>query len=97
MDIDTAIAIATNHYTLTILALLAGTFTHVVKKIVQKREKDVTFTLKRWWTDYPYKTVLTVMAGIAGYITLYATDELTVLTSFMTGFMANSLGGTTDQ
>ena len=33
------------------------------------------------------------MAGVAGFLVLQATGELTYATAFMAGYMANSLGG----
>lgn len=76
-----------------VLALLGGTFTHVLKKVVEKRKSDSEFSLKSWLTAYPYKTLLTVMAGVVGFLGLQATGELTGVSSFMVGYMANSLGG----
>ena len=76
-----------------IFALLAGTATHVIKKVVERRKVDSAFSLKQWLTAYPYKTVLTVMAGVAGFLGLSAAGELTLASSFMVGYMANSLGG----
>lgn len=76
-----------------IVALLAGTGTHVLKKVVERRKIDTSFSLKQWLTAYPYKTVLTVMAGVAGFLGLLAAGELTLASSFMVGYMANSLGG----
>jgi hypothetical protein len=78
---------------LTILALLAGTGTHIIKKVVERRKTDELFSLKDFLTKYPYKTILTLMAGVAGFFGLFAAGELTYLTAFMTGYMANSLGG----
>ncbi len=78
---------------LLILALLAGTATHVLKKVVERRKTDDSFSLTAFLTKYPYKTVLTLMAGVAGFLGLLATGELTYLTAFMAGYMANSLGG----
>jgi len=78
---------------LTILSLLAGTGTHIIKKVVERRKTDETFSLKDFLTKYPYKTALTLMAGVAGFVGLLATGELTYLTAFMAGYMANSLGG----
>lgn len=76
-----------------ILLLVAGTATHIVKKVVERRQTDETFSLKDFLTKYPYKTVLTLMAGVGGFLGLMAAGELSLVTSFMTGYMANSLGG----
>ena len=81
------------YYLLTIGLMLLGNVTHVVKKIVEVRQTDGTFSLKKYLSLYPYKTFLIVMAGVGGYLGLLAADELTYVTAFMAGFMANSLGG----
>ena len=80
-------------YVYLILALLAGTATHVIKKVVEVRKTDEDYQLKDWLTKYPYRTVLTLMAGVGGFLGLMAAGELSYASSFMTGYMANSLGG----
>lgn len=80
-------------YVYLILALLAGTATHVIKKVVEVRKSDEDYQLKDWLTKYPYRTVLTLMAGVGGFLGLMAAGELSYASSFMVGFMANSLGG----
>jgi hypothetical protein len=76
-----------------VLLLIAGTGTHVLKKIVERRQTDDTFSAKDWLTKYPYKTALTFMAGVGGFLALMAVGELTFVSAFMTGYVANSLGG----
>ena len=83
-------------YILLIVAMLAGTGTHVLKKVVERRKTDNTFSLKKWLTAYPYKTALTVMAGVGGFLGLAAAGELTYASAFMAGYVANSLGGTAE-
>jgi len=80
-------------YVYLILALLVGTATHVIKKVVEVRKTDEDYQLKDWLTKYPYRTVLTLMAGVGGFLGLMAAGELTYASAFMVGFMANSLGG----
>jgi len=80
-------------YVYLILALLVGTATHVLKKVVEVRKTDEDYQLKDWLTKYPYRTALTLMAGVAGFLILMATEELTYASAFMAGYMANSLGG----
>lgn len=80
-------------YVYLILAMVFGTATHVLKKVVERRKTDDTFTLTAWLTKYPYKTMLTMMAGVGGFLGLLAAGELTLASSFLAGYMANSLGG----
>ena len=80
-------------YIYLILAMVLGTGTHVLKKVVERRKTDDTFTLTAWLTKYPYKTMLTLMAGVGGFLGLMAAGELTYASSFLAGYMANSLGG----
>jgi len=76
-----------------ILAMLAGSAAHIVKKVIEKRKTDATFSLKDFLTKYPYKTALAVMAGVGGFLGLQAAGELSLASAFMTGYIANSLGG----
>ena len=75
------------------LAMIVGTATHVLKKVIEKRKTDRSFSFKDWLTAYPYKTVLTLMAGVGGFLGLMAAGELSYASSFLAGYMANSLGG----
>lgn len=80
-------------YVYLILLMLAGSATHIVKKVVERRKTDETFSLKDFLTRYPYKTALTIMAGAGGFLGLMAAGELTMVSAYMTGYVANSLGG----
>ncbi len=80
-------------YAWTISLMLLGNLTHIVKKVVEVRQTDGTFSMWMYLSLYPYKTFLIVMAGVGGYLGLLAVSELTYVTAYMTGFMANSLGG----
>jgi hypothetical protein len=77
----------------TILTLILGVATHIVKKVVERRKTNETFNMKDWLTKYPYRTVLTLMAGVGGYLGLMAAGELSYASAFLTGYAANSLGG----
>lgn len=80
-------------YLWTIGLMLLGNVTHIVKKVVEVRQTDGTFSLTKYLSMFPYKTFLIVMAGTGGYLALLSADELTYVNAFMAGFMANSLGG----
>ena len=73
--------------------MLLGNITHIVKKVIEARKTDGAFSLKKYLTMFPYKTFMVIMAGVGGYLALLTTGELTYVTAYMAGFMANSLGG----
>jgi len=77
----------------TIGLMLLGNITHIVKKVVEVRQTVGTFSLWQYLSMYPYKTFLIVMAGVGGYFGLMSAGELTHVSAFMVGFMANSIGG----
>lgn len=76
-----------------ILALVAGITGHIVKKIVEKRETDAGFSLKRFLMENPYKTFMTMFYAVGGALLLTQMDQLSVYTALLTGFSANSLSG----
>ena len=75
------------------LALLAGIAGHIVKKIVEVRETDASFSLKRFIMENPYKTFMTVFYAVGGALLLVQMDQLSIYTALLTGFSANSLSG----
>ena len=81
-----------SYYALTVLCLILGSTTHIVKKVIEVRKTDGTFSLKKYITMYPYKTYMVAMAGVGGYLGLLASGELTVASAFLMGFTANSIG-----
>ncbi|MDJ0952549.1 MAG: hypothetical protein QNJ81_02600 [Acidimicrobiia bacterium] len=82
-----------NFILITIGLMLLGNITHIVKKVVEVRQTDGEFSILKYLSMYPYKTFLIVMAGVGGYLGLLSAGELTYVSAFMVGFVANSLGG----
>lgn len=85
-------AIVTNFYFVTICLMLLGSATHVVKKVIEVRKTDGSFSLVKYVTMYPYKTYMVLMASVGGYLGLLSAGELSYVTAFMAGWLANSLG-----
>lgn len=82
---------------LIVLATTAGVGAHILKKVVQQRESDRTFSLKKYLTENPYKVALTFFYGAAGVAGLYVSDSASVYSALVTGFAANSLSGASDK
>lgn len=84
-------------YVFAIIALLAGIAGHVLKKVIQLRNTDKTFSLKKYLISYPYKTALMVFVAAGAFLYLLDDGTLSLATAFMAGFSASSAGGTGDQ
>lgn len=82
---------------LVVLGTVLGIIGHVLKKIVQARETDNTFSLKKYLTLYPYRTALMAFYAVGGTAALYWTGTAEFYTALVTGFAANSLSGAADK
>jgi len=73
--------------------LLLGIAAHIVKKVIELREVDRTFSLKRYITENPYKTFMVAVYAIGGAATLHSVGDLSFATAVITGAAANSFSG----
>jgi hypothetical protein len=73
--------------------LLLGIVAHIVKKVIEQRELDKTFSLKRYLMENPYKTFMVVVYAVGGAAGLHMDGSLTVYTALITGAAANSFSG----
>lgn len=76
---------------------LLGVVGHVLKKVIQQRESDNTFSLRQYLTLYPYKTAMTFFYAAGGVAGLYFSGTAEFYTALLTGFAANSLSGASDK
>lgn len=72
--------------------VLLGTFAHVLKLVVEERQTDQTFGLRDYFGLYPYRTGLMVLTAVGTAMGLFTAGELTGVTAFATGFIAQSIG-----
>lgn len=75
------------------LALMTGVAAHIVKKVIEERELDKTFSLKRYLSENPYKTFMVIVYAIGGAFGLHMAGDLSVYTALITGAAANSFSG----
>jgi len=73
--------------------LLFGVVAHIVKKVIEQRESDKTFSLAKYLTQNPYKTFMVVVYAVGGAAGLHVDGSLTIYTAMMTGAAANSFSG----
>ncbi len=81
---------------LIVVATFIGVAGHILKKIIQQRETDNTFSIKRYLSEKPYKTAMTVFYAGAGVAGLYYSDTQAIYTAFLAGYAANSVSGASD-
>ena len=80
-------------YALVGFGLILGVVGHIVKKVVELRETDHTFSLRRYLIENPYKTFMVVFYAGGGAVGLYMDGTLSIYTAIVTGFAANSFSG----
>jgi hypothetical protein len=73
--------------------LLLGIVAHIIKKVIEQRELDKTFSLKRYLVENPYKTFMVLVYAIGGAAGLHMDGSLTLYTAIVTGAAANSFSG----
>jgi hypothetical protein len=73
--------------------LLLGIVAHIVKKVIEQRELDHSFSLKRYLVENPYKTFMVLVYAVGGAAGLHMDGSLTLYTAIVTGAAANSFSG----
>lgn len=71
--------------------MLLGTASHFLKKVVEIRRAGESNSLIDYWRRHPYESLLSIIGAIVGLIVLHQMGELTLLTAYGTGYMANSM------
>lgn len=75
------------------LGLLLGIVAHIVKKVIELRETDHSFSFKRYIVENPYKTFMVVVYAVGGAAGLHMDGTLSLYTAIVTGAAANSFSG----
>jgi len=80
-------------YVVTIMMLLLGICTHWLKSMIQARRTEglQTLSVSVYWLRFWPESLVTLFSGIAGYVFLIDSDNLTALNAYGIGYIANSL------
>lgn len=78
---------------LPVIALVLGYVVHILKKVIQQRQRNETFSLKDYINKWPYQTIVSLIMSLGGYLGLMAVGDLTAASAFLMGVTANSLAG----
>lgn len=68
-----------------------GQACHILKTVVELRDRGEQIGLGGFVRSRPYKTALGLLGGLAGYLLLYDTNQLTLVAAFGVGYMADSV------
>ena len=82
-----------NQYWPIAAGLVLGVLAHIIKKVIELRETDRTFSLVKYLTQNPYKTFMVLVYAIGGAAGLAMDGSLTIYTAMVTGAAANSFSG----
>lgn len=71
---------------------LLGLAAHFCKELVRiQRETNAVPQVVRYWSKHPYQTALCFIGAAVGFLGLYEAQQLTSVTAFGCGWMANSM------
>lgn len=71
--------------------LLLGLATHFIKAMMQIMKDGKPITPICYWRDYPYQSSLSLIGAVVGFVALRETGNLSLITAFGVGYMANSV------
>lgn len=80
-------------YVVTVLMLLMGVGVHWLKSLIQaRRVADMKqLSVREYWFTYWPESLVALFSGVAGYVFLIDSGNLTTLNAFGVGYIANSL------
>lgn len=74
------------------IMLFLGLVSHFLTLLMQvKKDRGVIISPVQYWWDNPYYTTFTIVSAIVGFITLMSIDELSPITAFGLGFIAEKI------
>ena len=76
---------------LELLMLAMGVLSHFMKALTQMKKDGMPTTPKEYWRENPYHSVMTLIGAVVGFVALFQMNELSPITAFGVGFMANSV------
>lgn len=71
--------------------LALGLLTHFLVDVIALRKADQSAGFREYWTANPYQSALSIVGAMAGYAVLHSAGELTLVTAYGVGYMANSV------
>lgn len=79
-----------NDLTLPGLLLVAGVLAHFLKTVYQLRRDGDKTSLSGYWRGHPYQSALTLVSALASFAILKELGQLSAITAFSAGYIANS-------
>lgn len=80
---------------LSLVMVICGLIVHFLKDLIRiKQETDKLPSIKGYWREHPYQSLICIVGAVVGFIALFSTGQLTPITAFGVGYMANSVADT---
>lgn len=73
------------------LMMLLGVFTHFITELKSLKDQGKNLSPLDYWTKYPYRSILTLIWGVVGFMILKDVGNLTATNAFLYGYMSDSL------
>ncbi|MDR5887548.1 hypothetical protein [Vreelandella janggokensis] len=78
-------------YMIPLLLVLAGNATHILKKLIEVRQQGHDLTLFGFLRVRPYKSALSLVGSLAGYLLLADQGVTSLVAAFGVGYAADSM------
>ena len=82
---------ASMNMTYLICMMLLGLAVHFIKVMMTIMKDGQPITPIAYWKDYPYQSALSLIGAVVGFVALKETGNLSLITAFGVGYMANSV------
>lgn len=76
---------------ITLIAMLLGILTHFVWQVIVARREGNKISLLRYWADYPYESIFSLIGSLVLYMISVESGQLNVMNAVMIGMSGNAV------
>lgn len=73
------------------LAVVLGVLLHFLTELKAKKDRGEAVSPKTYWTQNPYKTAISVLGSLVGYLILLDQGETTIFYYVMYGYISDEI------
>lgn len=78
-------------YVFYFLAIILGVLLHFLTELKAKKDRKEEVSPKTYWTQNPYKTAISVIGAIVGFLILLDQGETTIFYYVMYGYISDEI------